>query len=188
MRHQEFLAAGARTFAISVDPPERNAALVAKLSLPFPFLSDPDRSRAIRSFGVADEKDERQIARPAVVVVTPGHEEVFRFVSRDFADRIPEDQLLASIQELKLAATTQPLPEPGQAEPGARSLSPSNLKIYFRGARFAAQAMGLRHAHYADEIKIDSKAYVAEMDRFTEALDWLRARTEDQPPTSSSAT
>jgi len=181
MRHQDFLAAGARIFAISIDAPERNAAMVAKLSLPFPFLSDPDRTLAIRPFGVADEKDERLIARPAVVVVTEPNKEVFRFVSRDFADRIPEDQVLASIQELGLPATTQQVPEPGQAEPGLRSLSPSNLKIYFRGARFAAQAMGLRHAHYAEEIKADSKAYVAEMDRFTEALDWLRARTGQQP-------
>jgi hypothetical protein len=181
MRHQDFLAAGARIFAISIDAPERNAAMVAKLFLPFPFLSDPDRSLAIRPYGVADEKDERHIARPAIIVVTTDHKEVFRFVSRDFADRIPEDRVLASIQELKLPPTTQPIPEPGQADPSPRSLSPSNLRIYFRGARFAAQAMGLRHAHYAEEIKIDSKAYVAEMDRFTEALDWLRARTEDQP-------
>jgi len=181
MRHQDFLAAGARIFAISIDPPERNAAMVAKLSLPFPYLSDPDRSSAIRPFGVADEKDERLIARPAVVVVTPSNSESFRFVSRDFADRIPEDQILESVQELRLPATTQELPRPGHAEPGLRSLSLPNLKIYFRGARFAAQAMGLRHAHFSDEIKADSKAYVAEMDRFTEALDWLRARTGDHP-------
>lgn len=181
MRHQNFLAAGARLFAISIDPPERNAAMVAKLSLPFPFLSDPDRSQAIRPFGVADEKDDRHIARPAVVVMTPEREEVFRFVSRDFADRISEDRVLAAIEELNLPATSQQPPEPGQPDPSARSLSPSNLRIYFRGARFAAQAMGLRHAHFADEIKVDSKAYVAEMDRFAEALDWLRAQTSDQP-------
>lgn len=181
MRHQDFLAAGARIFAISVDPPERNAAMVAKLSLPFPFLSDPDRSLVIRPFGVADEKDERNIARPAVIVIATDHQEIYRFVSRDFADRIPEDEVLASIQALNLPATTQQPPEPGTAEPGRRSLSPSNLKVYFRGARFAAQAMGLRHAHYAEEIKTDSKAYVAEMDRFTEALDWLRARTDQSP-------
>jgi hypothetical protein len=180
MRHQQFLDAGVRTFAISIDSPERNAAMVAKLSLPFPFLSDPDRSLAIRPFGVADEKDERHIARPAVVVVTPRNEEVFRFVSRDFADRIPEDELLGTIQQLRLPPTYQHPPEPGAEEPGPRSLSPSNLRIYFRGARFAAQAMGLRHAHYAEEIKTDSKAYVAEMDRYTEALDWLRDRTDHQ--------
>ena len=183
MRHQQFLEAGVRTFGISIDAPELNAAMVAKLSLPFPILSDPDRSLAIRPFGVADERDQRLIARPAVVVVTAQNKEVFRFVSRDFADRIPEEELLNSIQSLDLPATAQAPPEPGPAEPGPRSLSPSDLRIYFRGARFAAQAMGLRHAHYAEEIKTDSKAYVAEMDRYTEALDWLRARTDDQPKT-----
>jgi hypothetical protein len=33
--------------------------------------------------------------------------------------------------------------------------------------------MGLRHAHYAGEIKADSKAFVAEMDRYTAAIEWL---------------
>ena len=181
MRHQQFLDAGVRTFAISVDIPERNAAMVEKLSLPFPYLSDPDRSRAISPFGVADEKDERHIARPAVVVVTPQSEEAFRFVSRDYADRVPEDEVLAVVQRLNLPAASQPPPERGEPSPSSRSLSPSNLRIYFRGARFAAQTMGLRHAHYAEEIKVDSKAYVAEMDRFVEALNWLREKTRREP-------
>jgi hypothetical protein len=33
--------------------------------------------------------------------------------------------------------------------------------------------MGLRHAHYSDEIKVDSKSFVAEMDRYTAAFEWL---------------
>ena len=177
MRHKEILAAGARLFAVSVDSPARNAALVARLFLPFPVLSDPDRSGAIIRYGVADEKDARMIARPAIVVVTPAREEAFRMVSRDFADRLPEDELLAALERLGLAATSQGSPEPGIPEPGSRSLSPSELRIYFRGARFAAQAMGLRHAHFADEIKFDSKRYVAGMDRFTAALDWLREQS-----------
>jgi hypothetical protein len=40
--------------------------------------------------------------------------------------------------------------------------------------------MGLRHGHHAEEIKEDSKAYVAELDRFTEALDWLGQQTRSQ--------
>jgi hypothetical protein len=178
LRHREFLAAGARVFAVSVDPPERNAAMVEKLSLPFPFLSDPDRSAAIRVFGVADEKDERHISLPATIVLLPSGEEAFRFVSRDFADRHPEDELLAAVLALDLPATTQGGPQVGRAEPGPRSLTLPQLKIYFRGARFAALAMGLRHAHHADEIKADSKAYVAEMDRFTAAVDELMERQE----------
>jgi hypothetical protein len=177
MHHQQILEAGVRVFAISVDLPGRNAAMVEKLSLPFPYLSDPDRSQVIIPYGVADEKDERRIARPAIVVLTPQHEVGFRFVSRDFADRLPEDQVIGALQQLGLPATTQDPPEHGTPDPGARSLSPSQLKIYFRGARYAALTMGLRHAHYAEEIKVDSKAYVAEMDRFTAALDWLRSRS-----------
>jgi len=173
MRHQEFLAAGVRLYAISIDSPERNAAMVEKLSLPFPLLSDPGRSKAIFPFGVADENDERLISRPALIAITPDRQEAFRFVSRDFAERMPEVDVVAAVQRLNLRPTTQDQPLIGRAEAGPRSLSLPNLRIYLRGARFAALAMGLRHGHYAEEIKDDSKAYVAEMDRFTEALDWL---------------
>ena len=184
MRHEQLLAAGVRSFAISVDSPERNAAVVEKLSLPFPYLSDADRSKAIIPYGVADEKDDRNIARPAIVVVAPDWQEAFRFVSRDFADRLPEDQVVLAVQQLAFAPTTQEPPRIGQTEPGPRSLSIHDLRIYFRGARFAALAMGLRHGHQAEAIKSDSKAYVAEMDRYTEALAWLRQRspTDGGPP------
>jgi len=173
MRHQQLLEAGVRLFAVSVDSPERNAALVEKLSLPFSYLSDPDRFHAISPYGLSDEKDDRQIARPAIVVVTPDGEEAFRFVSRDFADRLPEDQVVTAVQQLALPPTTQEPPRIGPAEPGPRSLSIHDLRVYYRGARFAALVMGMRHGHHAEAIKADSKAYVAEMDRYTEALDWL---------------
>lgn len=180
MRHQEFLAAGVRLFGISIDSPERNAAMVDKLSLPFPILSDPDRSKAISPFGVADAKDERQISRPAMVVLLPDRDEVFRFESKDFAERMPEEDVVAAVRLLNLPLTTQEPPVVGPSEPGPRSLPPASLRIYFRGARFAALAMGLRHGHHAKEIKEDSKAYVAELDRFTEALDWLGQQTGSQ--------
>ena len=147
--------------------------MVEKLSLPFPYLSDPDRSQAIRPFGVADEKDERNISRPALVLLTTEGEEVFRFESRDFADRMPEEDVLTTVQGFDFPPTTQEPPQLGPAEAGPRTLTVRELKVYFRGARFAAQAMGLRHAHYAEEIKVDSKAYVAEMDRYTAAIEWL---------------
>lgn len=147
--------------------------MIEKLSLPFPYLSDPDRSQAITPFGVADEEDERNISRPALVVLTTEAKEAFRFESRDFADRMTEEDVLAAAQALSFPTTTQEPPEIGPAEAGPRTLNLRELKVYFRGARFAAQAMGLRHAHYADEIKVDSKTYVAEMDRYTAAIEWL---------------
>jgi hypothetical protein len=179
MLHRRLLEAGVRLYALAVDSPERNSAMVEKLSLPFPYLSDPDRTRAITPWGVADPKDERLISRPAVVIVTPGGEEGFRFVSRDFADRMAEDQILAAAEALNLPPTTQDRPRIKDPQPGPRSLTPDQLRVYFRGARFAAQTMGLRHGHYAEEIKADSKAYVAEMDRFAEALKWLHSQRED---------
>jgi hypothetical protein len=167
------LTAGVRVYGISVDSPERNAAMVDKLSLPFPYLSDPDRSEAITPYGLVDEKDDRMLSLPALVVLTPSREEVFRFVSKDFAERLPEDEVVAAVQRLNRRPTTQDKPRLGRIEAGPRSLSLPALRIYLRGARFAALAMGLRHGHHSEAIKEDSKAYVAEMDRFTEALDWL---------------
>ena len=147
--------------------------MIEKLSLPFPLLSDSDRAAAIVPCGVADEQDDRMISLPALVLVTPDLKEAFRFVSRDFAERMPEEDVVAAVQRLDLRPTSQDPPLVGKAEEGPRSLSLPGLRIYLRGARFAALAMGLRHGHHAEEIKEDSEAYVAEMDRFTRALDWL---------------
>ena len=72
-------------------PPFRNAAMINKLKLPFPILSDPDRSGAIEPYGVADPKDKRNIARPAMFVIAPDREIVFSLVSRDYADRTYEE-------------------------------------------------------------------------------------------------
>jgi hypothetical protein len=71
---------------------------------------------------------------------------------------------------LALPPTSQPAPEVGPADPGERAMPFEGLFHYLRGARFAAQAMGLRHKELGDEIKEDSKAYVAEMDEMLEAV------------------
>lgn len=144
--------------------------MIDKLRLPFPHLSDPDRRLAVEPFDVADPKDERRLARPAMILVTPEGEEAWRFVSRDFADRLPEQEVLERARTLGLEPTRQDPPRPGEPTPGPRALSVDFLPGYFRGARFAALAMGLRHAHHDESIKDDSKAYVEEMDRYTAAV------------------
>ncbi len=150
--------------------------MVEKLDLPFPLLSDPDRVLAIEPLGVADPKDERNLARPAMILVDPAGEERFRFVSRDFADRLPEDDALAAVTVLGLPPTNQAGPTPGIPTPGPRAMPLDGLPYYLRGARFAALAMGLRHGHHDDSIKEDSKAYVAEIDRYMDAVQALRKR------------
>lgn len=74
--HNRLTAAGARMVGISVDPPERNAAMVAKLRLPYPLLTHPDGEGAIKPYGVWD--DGQDFARPAVVLVTLDESEALR--------------------------------------------------------------------------------------------------------------
>jgi hypothetical protein len=47
------------------------------------------------------------------------------------------------------------------------------LLPYCRGAKFAAKAMGMRHP----QAKADADRYVAQMDRYMEAIRALRERT-----------
>lgn len=174
--HPQFLAAGARLFGVSVDPPARNAAMVEKLELPFPLLSDPDRSAAIGPLGVADEQDQRSISRPAMILVAPDGTEAWRFVSRDYADRLPEDEVLERIRGLGLAPTSQSPPETVDPQAGPEAVRLEALPAYFRGARYTALALGLRHGRDHEPIKVDSKAYVAEMDRYHRAVSDLLKR------------
>ncbi len=159
-----------------MDAPGQHAAMVQKLRLPFPYLSDPDRTGAIEPYGVVDQKDPRDISRPAMILVGPEGEEVWRFVSRDFADRLPEDEVLGVAGARGWAPADQDPPAAGTPEPGPKALDVGFLVPYFRGARFAALAMGLRHGHLDDSVKEDSKAYVAELDRYFDAVKHLLDR------------
>ena len=84
--------------------------------------------------------------------------------------------MVAAARELGLPPTTQEPIEIGPAEPGPRAMPFEGLGFYLRGARFAALAMGLRHGHHDESIKEDSKAYVAEMDRFMADYNALKER------------
>lgn len=157
-----------------MDSVGQHAAIVASLQLPFPVLSDPDRSLAIEPYGVADPDDLRNLARPAMILVDGEGNEAFRFVSRDYADRLPEHDVLEVVQGLGLGPTSQQAPTPGVPEPGKRAMPLDGLPYYLKGARFAVQALGLRHRELGAEFKADAKAYVAEMDRYIEAVQELR--------------
>ncbi len=166
MRHSDFTAAGAIVVGISVDSPQQNAAMVEKLGLPFPLLADPDRSGAIEPYGVADLRDPREIAIPTTVVVDPDGQEHWRRPSFDFADRPEEDEVLDVVQSLGLAATEQSPPAIVGPQPGSNAVSLRTLAAYYRGAKFAAIAMGRRFP----EAKESAKAYAAQMDRYVEAV------------------
>ena len=173
-RYHEFLQAGTHIVGVSVDSPARNAALIEKLHLPFEMLSDPDGEGLLKALAVWHPDTARgDIARPAVFVIHPDGGEHFRQVSRDFADRITEDELLAHVSGLGLPPTGQPTLDHVDPQPGDDAMPVRALLPYARGAKFAAKAMGLRHPAAAE----DSKRYVAQMDRYMEAVRKLRAET-----------
>lgn len=169
-RYETITGAGGRIVCISIDSPLRNAALIHKLKVPFPILSDPDRSGAIEPYGVADLKDERNIARPALFVVAPDREVVHGAVSRDFADRTSEEAAVASLIELGLPPTTPEEFEVGPAEPGPHAMKIENMEPYYRGAMFAVRALRGRHPEVAD----DANDYIAQMNRYVELSKALR--------------
>ncbi len=164
LRHPEFTDAGAVVAAIDIDSPGQHAAMIEKLNLSFPMLSDGDRSGAIVPYGVVDDDDARHIAVPATVVIGPTGSEVWRRVSRDSPDRPFEEEALAVVRGLRLERAEQPPPTPGTPEPGPSAMLFRELRSYYRGAKFAALTMGRRYP----EAKDDSEAYEALMDRYME--------------------
>ena len=92
--------------------------MVEKLDLPFPFLSDPDRTGAIEAYGLSNPDDGRNLAYPAIVIVDPDGEEAWRWVSRDYADRIPEDDVVEAAAALGLGPVGAEHMAPGNPEPG----------------------------------------------------------------------
>ncbi|HZD66209.1 MAG TPA: redoxin domain-containing protein, partial [Acidimicrobiales bacterium] len=161
--HGELTEAGARTVGISVDPPEANAAMVEKLSLPFPLLSDPDGTGAIKDTGVWHEG--KPFARPAVVVVDTDGSEVLRQVGEDFADRLAEEDLVAAVRDLGRSAVRQDPPTPGTPRPGKGAVPLAWLPPYFLGSRYAVVALSER----VPEAQREAKAMIPEFDRFRHA-------------------
>jgi peroxiredoxin len=91
---ESFERAGLQVAAISVDTVEQNRAMVNKLLLPFPVLSDPD-AVMIEPWGVLNAA-EKGIAKPALFLVLPDWTLAFRYVGEDFTDRPADEELFAA--------------------------------------------------------------------------------------------
>ncbi len=78
-----------------MDSQEQNQAMVDKLLLPFPLLSDPD-SRVIREWGMLNAA-EKDIAKPAIFLVRQDHAIPVSYVGVDFEDRPEDDVIFAGI-------------------------------------------------------------------------------------------
>jgi peroxiredoxin Q/BCP len=92
-----FERAGVQAVGIVVDSVEQNRAMVDKLLLTFPILSDPDGA-VIREWGVWN--DAEGIAKSSLFLVQPPSAVVYDYVGTDFADRPTDEELWAAIGEL----------------------------------------------------------------------------------------
>jgi len=134
---------------ISVDPPDHNMAMVEKLDLAFPLLSDP-RGDLIKTLDLWNE--EENVSEPAIVVLDRSGT-VRRLYSggRDFSDRPTEEALFAVLD----AVGTEGEPEGGEpcirisateaaseiVRPDKPPLTLEDLGPYYLGTYFATVAM-----------------------------------------------
>ena len=81
---------------VSVDSVEQNRAMVEKLLLPFPLLSDPE-GRVIKEWGVWTD-GEGGIAKPSIFAIRGDGSVAWEYVGRDFADRPTDDELFNSLR------------------------------------------------------------------------------------------
>ena len=93
-----FEAAGVAVVAIVVDPPENNQAMIDKLLLPFPILSDPEGA-VIREWGVLNPA-EHDIAQAAIFGIRRDGTIPYSYVGTDYADRPSDDELFRGLEEV----------------------------------------------------------------------------------------
>jgi hypothetical protein len=140
-------AAGGEVIAVSIDDAVRQAGMFARWPTPnVLYVDDPDRSRIIEPLGLTDPNDDRRIALPAMLVIDPDGNEVYRYVGRDFADRTTDDQVYAALEALDLGPIDPPAGGPIGPVPDdlGRFFTPRNLRPYFLGNRSASIAIGGR--------------------------------------------
>ena len=134
---------------ISVDPPTRNAAMVEKLGLPFPLLSDP-RGDLIQTLGLWNAGE--GVSEPAIVVLD-GTATIRHLYSggSDFSDRPPGEALLRALDEVGTAGEPEGdgprlriSAEEAEGEtvrPDRPALGLDALQPYYMGTYFATVAM-----------------------------------------------
>jgi len=160
--YEQYTRRGATIAAIVIDPPEQNAAMVEKLALPFPLLSDPDGERAITPLGVWDA--EGKMAKPAMVVISLDGQEAYRYVGTDFMDRPNDDEILEALSSLGLPPTETPAGTIAHLDPrpGSRATKLDNLAVYMRGVRFASKALADRARDPFDQAEAERTSRMAE--------------------------
>ncbi len=139
--------AGAEVIAISVDDEVRQAGMRDRWGLSFARLvSDPGGERFLGPLGLFDPEERDGIALPAILVIDPDGNEVYRYEGRDFADRTTDDDVYTALDGLGLEAIDPSPWDPRIDVPSELRgfFRPSDFGPYFRGTRSGATAIGMR--------------------------------------------
>jgi len=124
-----------------------NAAMVQKLLLPFPLLSDPNGA-LIQRFGLWNA--EERIAVPSIIVVDQAGTIIYRYAGHDFADRPGDAEVLTALARTERGGTyedgapqIQVAPDEAQHSvgPDRRAMSLEELLPYYQGAFFSSEAL-----------------------------------------------
>jgi hypothetical protein len=147
--YEEFQRRGFEVAGVSVDPPSHGRAMVDKLDLPFPLLSDP-RGDLIRSLGLWNAKE--GVSEPATVVLDrTGTVRYLYSGGLDFSDRPAREDLMRSLEALDTGGEPRgdgPVVSIGAEETENETVRPDKppigldaLKPYYRGVYYATVAM-----------------------------------------------
>jgi peroxiredoxin len=113
--YPSFGAAGAELAAVSVDQPERSAAVKRDLALPYPILSDGSRE-VIARWGVLNAREKAGIAVPSVFVLD--RELRLRMLAvEEVARRLTPGEVLQFVVAMQNAQAADP-PRMRKVKPG----------------------------------------------------------------------
>ena len=144
---------------VSVDPPENNKAMVEKLILPFPLLSDPQGDLAKRC-GLWNA--EEGVAVPTIAVLDRGGVVRYLYVGEDFADRPGDAAVFEALdgveaggyegasKEAEIRVTADEAAT-SSVRPDKPPMSLEQLVPYYRGVFFATVALKRRFAAWGSE-------------------------------------
>jgi peroxiredoxin len=125
--YNDFRKAGVEVAAISVDPPERAAAMRKDLGITFPILSDRSRATIIE-WGLLNENEKGGIANPATFLI-----------DRDCKIRLAKvEEMMMRIEPREMLDFVRATPTATASVPRARGVNPAAMFL-------RAMANGFRH-------------------------------------------
>lgn len=119
--YEEIRAAGADVVVVSVDSPNKSAALRHNLRLPFVILSDTEK-RVVKEWGIYNSRERGGIAIPSVFILDRRRTVQYASIDSTFA-RIPTEEIVRILQS------------PSEARSAARKRYLPRLSDFFRAIR-----------------------------------------------------